>query len=429
MFASLFRAIVSRHGDLRRFSALIAAIIPALCCSGCVGFLDAELNNRGGIVDLKLDERWILADTKQMRVLRAYTLIGSLARMSRENYYKSERQLIAQHINTAVNVSFDAFACAYARPGDCAYFDERMAELEVAVIRLAVAVFSQHENESLVSLVISQASDTAPLLKALSSFGKVVDAVSSSAEVVASTGKLIEALLNFGEAAYFAGRRAGALYRDSIELTMIAVLGSLDVQCSGPVAVAGQFRDSSEAERTYNQFYGGLDPALRPCITLAHGLKAWRQGSGDLADWKAFLATEVYPYRMYIIPGELAFIQASDLVWRACEQIAETEAQLATCLGHRGTGATRRECGITRDGDAKPSVVEVEENPRLVAKSTREAVFEDILRTDSCRLILYAKTWLSRQNRRGGADARIYWLSMQGRNHLSNRIMGPVTVH
>lgn len=108
MFASIARAIISRAGFLHHFAILTAVGIPALLCSGCVAFLDAELNNRGGVIDLKLDERWILADTKQMRVLRAYVSIGSLARMSRENYYNSERQLIAQHVNTAVNVAFDA---------------------------------------------------------------------------------------------------------------------------------------------------------------------------------------------------------------------------------------------------------------------------------------------------------------------------------
>ncbi len=428
MFASIARAIISRAGFLRHFAILTAVGIPALLGSGCVAFLDAELNNRGGIIDLKLDERWILADTKQMRVLRAYVLIGSLARMSRENYYNSERQLIAQHVNTAVNVAFDAYACAYSRPGDCVYFDERMAELEVAVIRLAIAVFSKHENESLISMIVSQSSDTAPLLKGVSSLGKALDALTSTAEAVASTGALIKSLLNFGEAAYFTGRRAGALYRDSLELSMIAVLGSLDVQCIGLDEVARQFRvgdERDEARRTLVQFYGGPKPDASACAALAEGLIRWRQGSGDLAEWKEFLANDMVAFRKYIVPGEGAFIQASDLVWRACEQIAGTDrGALATCLGHRGPKATKSECGIELDGDQDVKLAEAEKDPKLTSQRVLE-----LLRKDSCRLILYAKTWESRQDRRGGADARLYWLSMKGPNHISNRAGEPFTLH
>ena len=257
--------------------AILIFCMPAL--TGCAGFFGDELSNRGGYLDQKLDSKWIVADTKQMRILRAYSMIGSLARMSRENYYKSERQLIAQHVNSATRVAFDAYACAYARPGDCVYFDERMAELEVTVIRLAIAVFSKHENESLFQLVASQADETAPLLKVLFSAGKIADAASTATDAVASTGKLIKSLLNLGEAAYFTGRRAGALYRDSIELAMIATLGSLDVQCQGADEHAKNFSDPKDyqnAKKIFYQFYGYTERNEAACTAFKNGLESFR---------------------------------------------------------------------------------------------------------------------------------------------------------
>lgn len=312
----------------RRFNlfavVFTGAVTPVL--TGCVGFLDAELNNRGGYLDQKLDERWIVADTRQMRVLRAYVMIGSLARMSRENYYKSERLLIAQHVNTAVRVAFDAYTCAYARPGDCIYFDERMAELEVAVIRLAVAVFSKHENESLIQMVAAQADESAPLLKALFSVGKVVDAAATATDAAASAAKLVKSLLTFSEVAYFTGRRAGALYRDSIELTLVATLGSLDVQCQGASALSQTFDadEKVQVEKTFKQFYGYAERDSAACDAFNRGLAVWQQGAGDLSKWHDFLGNDAIAFRDRIIPVESAFVQASDLIWRACEQIADS---------------------------------------------------------------------------------------------------------
>lgn len=392
----------------------------SVALGGCVGIFDAELNNRGGYLDQKLDDRWIIADTKQMRVLRAYVLIGSLARMSRENYYKSERDLIAKHVNSAVNVAYDAYACAYARPGDCVYFDERMAELEVMVIRLAIAVFSKHENESLVSVLVAQAGDNAPLLKSVAVAGKVVDAATSAAEVVGSTGALIKSILSFGEAAYFTGRRAGALYRDSIELTMVATLGSLDVQCAAAENRLADFvpQDEDDAVKIYYQLYGAPDPTLNPCQAFNAGLALWQQGSGDLATWKEYLVEVASPFRQRIIPGEAAYIQASDLIWRACDQIAEGPPQLGVCLGHRGPEAEELECGINKNGQqprVQANAEATRNNDALVDQASQ------ILKRDQCRLILYGKTWASRQKRRGGADTRIYSVSAGKNFSLANR--------
>lgn len=407
MFASLFRAIVSRHGDLRRFSALIAAIIPALCCSGCVGFLDAELNNRGGYIDAKLDERWLIADTKQMRVLRAYILIGSLARMPQEQYSKTQREIIIAQIGTSVHAANEAFICAYDPPGHCVYFDERMAELEVAVLRLAVAVFTSEENETLFKVVNDQVSAAIPLFKGLDSISKLFDAFTSSAELAASTGKIISSLLKIGQTGYYYGRRIGALYRDSIELHMVAVLASLQYQCKWLNSTSYfQATGGTDTVRAARQFYGVLRGELDPCTTYNQGFLIWERGAGDFSAWVEFLYGDAATFRTSIIPDQNAFIQASDLIWRACEQITDDPEQIAKCLGRR---PKNDECGCTAQSDGADNC-----NMLMygrVAKAKRKHIDVSSATGEYCPLIAFAEAWDRRNDRYSGASARMDYLS------------------
>jgi hypothetical protein len=382
-----------------RFSCsvfLVAALTPGL--TGCVGFLDAELNNRGGFVDAKLDDYWMVADTKQMRMLRAYVLIGSITRLA-ETQYASEKEAIAKQVNTAVYVASDAYYCAYSAPGNCVYFDERLAELEVHVLRLLVAVLSKKENEDVFDALTKQVGESAPLLKGLTSLTSLVEAVTSTGEIAVSAGKLLTSVLKIGQAGYKYGRRIGALYRDSIELEMITVLSSLDAQCSRSKGVYTEFdtttleykvhRLSKEEEWASRQFYGDVDGSLDACRALATGYPIWNKGSGDLSLWVDYLKTTALPFRETIVPNQNAFIQASDLVWRSCEQLTGADKDLLSeCLGRR-----------TKSGE------------KVIDCAAVDGQIEKVVWDDRCRLILYALTAYSRADRRGRADARISWLS------------------
>ena len=410
---------------------LMAAVIIALLCQGCaLSFIDSELNNRGGFIDKKLDQHWMVADTKKMRVLRAYILIGSLARMPRDKHYKSERETIVQHISSAIAVASDAYNCAYTRPGECVYFDERMAELESSVARLAIAVFSKEENESLFKVVVDQFSETFPAVKTVTSLPDFLDAIAltSNGQLIANGGKLLQSIIKFAQTGYIVGRRVGALYRDSIELDMITVLTSLDLQFElkkqyADVAAKNEkaIKFKNVAWKTYWQFAGPLGTNLKPCQDFENGLNLWHRGSGDFSDWTNFLDTTALPYRKVVIPNENSFIQASDLIWRACEQMDGDTATIAKCIGHRGAKAEDLECGIDKNGEtfAKKRAAEAKDqtaaptnsNGNADAYAEKEQVFNYLLKHDQCRLILFAKTWDSRQFRRGVADARISWIT------------------
>jgi hypothetical protein len=407
MCCSAFRAIISRANFLRL--ALMIACVGSACGLQACSIIDLELNNRGGFVDAKLDERWFIADTKQMRVLRGYVLIGSLARMPADRYSTSERDAIVQSISSAVLVANDAFTCAYARPGDCVYFDERMAELEIAILRLAVAVFTKKENEDLFSVFGDQIGDTFPLLKGLDSLSKIVDAFSSSAELVANTGKVISSLLKIGQAGYGYGRRIGSLYRDSIELNMVAALASLKYQCqwtrSGTYSGVG----GSDRDRYARQFYGQIPEGLEPCATYEDGFAIWHRGAGNLGLWVNFLYGPLAEYRSVIIPDTNTFVQASDLVWRACEQITDDPEKIAKCIGRR---PKNNECGCRLDtsGSGKADDCRV-----LMYSSSQPALRKEIdiahAPREYCPLISFAETWDRRNDRYSTSSARLDGLS------------------
>jgi hypothetical protein len=414
---------------------MVAIMIAASALAGC-SFVSLELNNRGGYIDATLDERWIIADTKPMRLLRAYVLVGSITRLA-QTKYESERELIVRHVNTSIKVASDAYYCAYAQPGRCVFFDERMVELEVAVLRLLVTVLSSKDDEELFEALGKEISDTFPMLKAVDSLNGFVDAVTSAGEAAVNAGKAIQAVLKVGQSVYFKGRRLGALYRDSIELNMIAVMSSLDTMCA---IRTGTFVRYSEARARYetsheldpnrlwaiNNFYG--DASELPdtaCLSFKKGFALWQRGSGDLSAWVDFLSIEASQYRGWIIPNEEVFIQASDLIWRSCEHLTSDIDELSDCIGRRKVSDNREEmeCAIKFDSDADAlrKAAEIGDEEKATGARSMSPY------TNACRLILYAKTVEMRADRRrkSGADTRIYWLS----SHLAPSPSHPLKYH
>lgn len=421
--------------QLRKGAACACAAIIALSTllfSGC-SIIDAELHNRGGFSDKKLDNYFIIADTKQMRVLRAYLLIGSIARLSREHYYRSERETIIQHINSAILVANDAFACAYARIGDCVYFDERMAEFEIALLRLAVSVFSKNENESLFEVLSKNLSETSTLFKGLDSIGKIADAAVASSDFAVHAGKVVASLVKIGGGAYTTGRRLGALYRDAIELDMVAVLGSLQTHChvlhdqlateKKQLNAKLSDREFSAISVTSSQFYGKVSAAGNPCEIYKVGHDLWARGAGDLSKWQNFLTTKAAAFRTTIIPGDIAFMQASDLIWRACEQITDNSVLVSKCLGAR---PKIWECGCQKDDTNKqgncPILADMRNANRQEIKV--RATHEKLAKQDTCPLIAFYETWDARNNRFSGASTRLDWVSLprDSKIRLSDRV-------
>lgn len=418
----------------KRGSAMLLWIALSIMLQGCVAsFFDGELNNRGGYIDAKLDDHWMIADTKPMRVLRAYVLIGSVARLA-QTKYDSEREAIVKQVNIAVKVAADAYYCAYTQPGRCVYFDERMVEAEIAVLRLLVAVLSKKEDEDLFEALGKQLSETFPLLKSVESLTKLLDSLLATGEAAVTTGKLITSILKAGKVIYFQGRRLGALYRDSVELQMVTVLSSLDAVCAikreqfvgfstsrleygkqdwlSKKPPPGEQPEYKYIYNAYRNFYG--DPSELPdtCAAFAEGHKIWLRGAGHLGLWVEFLHGTAEQYRSFVIPNENAFIQASDLIWRSCEHLTSNPEERSDCIGRRPAaerGEAANECAVDFDRP-KPDTKRVLKS----AKTAKDLEDKYAHRAIECRLILYAKVVAQRGESRlqSGANTRIYWLSI-----------------
>ncbi len=216
---------------------------------------------------------------------------------------------------------------------------------------------------------------------------------------------------------------------------MLTVLGSLDAICairtdayakyhSASYTYSGyQFSSLSRGERwAIDNFWGKPQDLPDTCGAFATGLALWHKGAGDLSEWKAFLTNEAAQFSRYVIPNENAFVQASDLIWRACENITSDNDQLSDCIGRRKLKErveNAKECAV--DFDREPSKAqrdasEIATEEAVKSSKDKAADPEKVVHmystwTDQCRLILFAKTVELRAKRRSRADTRLYWLS------------------
>ena len=130
------------------------------------------------------------------------------------------------------------------------------------------------------------------------------------------------------------------------------------------------------------------------------------------------LTTRSIAFRKTIIPGDMAFIQASDLIWRACEQITDDPALISKCLGAR---PKTYECGCQKDTsndqnkNGNCAMLGDWRNANSIAAEQR-SLFEAKAKTDTCPLIVFAETWSARVRRFSGASARLDWLSIPRRS-------------
>jgi hypothetical protein len=188
----------------------VLIVIVAYVLGGCA-VVREELNNRGGYLDYLADRYWMHADSKQLRVLRAYTMQAAVGRLAAVSPWSANDRNIMAVRMAAANAAFaDAFRCAYdldqaadadvnkllkeniaARKRGCVFFDDRMVEYTRAIFRLAQSALSDADSRSLVARIS----------------GGGLDALA--------------ALFELGSDAVLLGQSAAALYRDTVELEVV----------------------------------------------------------------------------------------------------------------------------------------------------------------------------------------------------------------
>ncbi len=184
-------------------------------------------SNRGGFIDRLEDTFWFRADTKQHRVLRSYMLLASMARLAtRSNTSKDEREAQAIRIGKAVRIADDAFRCAY-RQEPCAFFDDRMAALDIMLLQLAAGIFASEEDQGLIQQLGTELLGKTPINDVVASLTHGAKIVSSSSAAVSKTTDVVTAILTLSSNAFDEGARISAVYRDSIEMDMQVTVDTL----------------------------------------------------------------------------------------------------------------------------------------------------------------------------------------------------------
>lgn len=296
-------------------SSLRAALLLGitLLTSGC-----AEFTRHGGVMDWLEDSLWFRADTKKHRILRSYLLVGSILNVAtKSNLSAEEREVLAKRVNTAIRQADEAFTCAYGSERGCVFFDERMARLDSSIFRIAVAALYPEETRDLIAVVRKGLVGKVPVAgNALEVAIKATELGAVTAGAIQEGAVAVASLLKLGETGLQYGSRIGPLYRDSLEMDMRVFLSSMaqGYGCSNVPSTTPTLSDE--------------------CIAYNRGRETYLEGSGDLAQMSRFLRGDGARYAVAMRPTASHFLEASELIWRSCQNLLSAEDATSLCRAY-----------------------------------------------------------------------------------------------
>ena len=225
------------RGFVKIFKNIVMISVVTFVMSGCAvvkNIVEKERNNRGGYTDYAAD-KFLIANTNKMRVLRAYAVTAAMSGLALEvGLGEAERQQAAVQLASTMEFLNEARRCANEHL-NCIYVDTRLFNVNKSVFGLAKTILPLEEVRRLVS--ITNLGSTA--VQSLLGLGR------SSLRL---SGKLIKGTL-----------RVAAIYRDTWNLYMIV------------------YGDYLEAHSADNLKYAAAKKAIKD---------AYMNGAGDIAKWK-----------------------------------------------------------------------------------------------------------------------------------------------
>lgn len=112
----------------------------------------AEKNNRGGYLDEKADQFITVANTYEMRALRAYAMLVSLATIAEDvGLRKSARESVAtQIIGASANIDIaNNCAAAFIKGEVCLFFDSKMVDVSRDLYDITISILPIDELQQL----------------------------------------------------------------------------------------------------------------------------------------------------------------------------------------------------------------------------------------------------------------------------------------
>jgi hypothetical protein len=287
----------------------IAAVAFTLC--GC-----AEIDRRGGLTDQVSDAILFRADTKTHRLLRAYTLIGTLMAVARRHGQDATSQaIIVPHLTAALKDAYEAYLCVFPLPPSqndnpnlwrCQFFDEKMSRLDYSLYRLAMVTLFEKEDRKFFAEVRDRLVGKIPIAT------DGIKALLHASAATKQTFTVAEELLQLS----FTGLETVAyllpIYRDILELDMWVIIDNLTPFCPaegprpmlafpGPAAANGV--KVAVAPIVVIPAYSTADP----CPTLRYAISIFNNGNGNLRLWREFIR---------MLNGEVQNIEAQQIHFR-----------------------------------------------------------------------------------------------------------------
>jgi hypothetical protein len=319
-------AIMFSKFATRIFARTLALALVASMLSGC-----AEINKRGGVVAEVEDYVLFVARSKSHRLFRSYLLAGVLLAAARQGgHNEADKMAIKGNLETVLVIAAEAYNCLYPKPDTqvvvvgltaattkaqvaaigtakaliykapalCQFFDEKMARLDYALFRLALATMLNANSNVYLGEIRDKLMGKIPVLSASAK------AAINANKAVSEATTIIDDLLNLSFSSAGPVLTLLPLYRDSLELNMWLIIDNLTRNCeSGP-----KYDGPSFDIRTPDAV----------CRTLGHAQTIMTNGNGDLRSWREFvwnmndasLQFEAYTPHFFLVTG---------LMWRTCK--------------------------------------------------------------------------------------------------------------
>jgi len=308
----------------------------ATLIAGC-----AEVNRRGGVVAQVADRVLFPATGKGHRVLRAYVIAASLTTIASNRGIPSGDKLSFEgRVGQTYDVIQEAFICAYESRSGCVFFDEKMARVDYNIYKLALLVLITNESRELVSKIkdniLPKIPVVGPLVKAAESTGQAAINITNAGLDVS---QVVDTLIDLG---YQAADTLGPLfplYRDAQELDMVVALDMLARHCAPNAKMMAARLDGKVPLRQYlDDEMNGVKVKRysdRQCKLLEEGLALYKDGNGDLKQWREFTRAMNDDYIAYMTPTDEHFKEVSKLALAACNQVFMSRGTAAAPAGTR----------------------------------------------------------------------------------------------
>lgn len=197
-----------------------------------------------------------------------------------------------------------------------------MARVDYNLYKLALTILVTSESRALITELRNELVPKIPVVgSTLAAASSAVETAGHAATAVTESSQIVEALMKLGYSAGSTLAPLFPLYRDAQELDMVVTIDMLARRCAASIR--------PKLARTDKPFRQNVDdysdradlPATTACGHFADGMQLYKDGNGDLANWRGFTHAMSEIYLSDMTPTSDHFVEISSMIVAACEQM------------------------------------------------------------------------------------------------------------